>query len=126
MLQLGEDGVEFGCGRGPSGGVEVVEGLLVVAGDGCAFLTFHVGEGFGVPEEEVVGDHADGVVGGCGIFGAEFGFGDPAGLLGSEVGDGDVDGDEPLFFGVSGAELGEEGGAEGGGRCGGFRGLSES
>lgn len=114
VLEVGEDLVELLDGGGPGGGVELVEGLLVGAVVGGGLGVLHAGERLLVPEEEVVGEHADGVVGRCGIFGC-LGWGDPAGLLGGEAGDGGVDGDEPLGLVVGGAELLEEDGAEVGG-----------
>jgi hypothetical protein len=55
----------------------------------------------------MVSEHADGVILRCRILGT-FGFGDPAGLLGSEARDGSVDWNEPLGFVMGGAELGEQ------------------
>src|SRR5258708_5948322 len=86
---------------------------VLSAGGGGGFLSFELGGGFGVPEEGVVGEDADGMIGGGGVGGG--GGGDPAGVLGGEAGDGGVDGDEPLGLVVGGAELGEEDGTEGGG-----------
>lgn len=114
VLEVGEDLIELLDGEGPGGGVELVEGLLVGAVVGGGLWVLHVGEHILVPEEEVVGEHADGMVGRCGIFGGR-GWWDPAGLLGGESGDGGVDGDEPLGLVVGGAELLEENGAEGSG-----------
>lgn len=65
--------------------MEVVECVLVVGGDRGGLLSFGANELLGVPEEQVVGDHVDGVVGGCVFFGAAFGCGNigPFGRLGS-------------------------------------------
>ena len=114
VLEVGEDLIELLDGGGPGGSVELVEGLLVGAVVGGGLWVLHVGEHILVPEEEVGGEHADGVVGWCGIFG-DLGGWDPVGLLGGEAGDGSVDGDEPLGLVVGGAELLEEDGAEVGG-----------
>lgn len=107
FFDFGKHSVEFLDGLGPLGGVEVVEGLVVIAAEGLGFFAFEVGELAGVPEEKMVGELAYGVD----VFG-----GGPLGLVGGEVGYGDVGGDEPVFFVVGGAELLEEDAAEGGGR----------
>ena len=109
-----EVGVEVVDDAGPGGGVKVVEGLVVVGGGGGDLLAFEAGEGAGIPEPEMVGEHADGVVG-DGVELARGVGGDPLGLLGREAGDRGVDGREPLGLVVRGAELVEESGAEGGG-----------
>ena len=111
-FEFGEVGVEVVDDAGPGGGVEVVEGPVVVGGGGGDLFAFEASEGAGVPEPEMVGEHADGVVG-DGIELARGVGGDPLGLLGREAGDGGVDGGEPLGLVVRGAELVEEGGAEG-------------
>jgi len=114
VLEVGEDLVELLDGGGPGGCVELVEGLLVGAVVGGGLGIPHVEEHIPVPEEEVVGEHADGMVGRCGIF-VGLGWGDPVGLLGGEAADGGVDGDEPLGLVVGGAELLDEDRAEVGG-----------
>jgi hypothetical protein len=123
LLPGGEDGVEFADGVGPVAGVEFVEGLGVVGGWGWGLFAFELGEGLGVPEEEVVGEHSYRMVGGCGVGGV--GCGNPAGLFGAEADDGGVDGDEPLGLVMGGAELGEQDRLQGGGRPGKLGRLSE-
>lgn len=93
LLPFGEDFVELLDGGGPLGGVEVVEGLVVVTAEFRRLLAFEAGQRFGVPEEEMIGELAYGVVTGAG---------GPFGLIGGEALDGDVDGDEPVFLVVGG------------------------
>ena len=131
FVGCGDEGFEFGEVRvevvddaGPGGGVEVVEGLVVVGGSGGDLLAFEAGQDAGVPEPEMVSEHADGVVR-DGVELARGVGGDPLGLLGREAGDGGVDEGEPLGLVVRGAELVEEGGAEGGGGLRLFRRLGK-
>jgi len=60
----------------------------------------------------MVGEHAYGVIFGCGVV-RSVGFGNPTSLLGCETGDGSVDRDEPLSVVVGGAELGQQNGLQG-------------
>ena len=131
LFEVGHAAVVAGGEGGPLGGGDVVdvvadEGVLVVAGVGCGFLAAEAGEGVLVPVDEVGDELRDGVhlgSGGCGAGGV----GEPAGLLGREVGDGGVEGDEPLGFVVGGVELLEQDSAQGGGfGLGGLRGCERS
>lgn len=114
VLEGGEDPIELRDRGVPGAGVPFVEGLGVGAGEGGVLCTGELFELLPVPEEEMVGEHADGVVGWGRVAGAG-GGGDKACLLGGEAGDGGVDGNEPVRLVVGGAELLEEDGAEGGG-----------
>ena len=79
------------------------EGLVVVAAELGRRLAFEFGQGLRVPEDEMVGKLADGMV--------ALAVG-PTGLLGSKSFDGDVGGDEPVFVGVRGLELIEKDAAQ--------------
>jgi hypothetical protein len=107
FLPFGEDFVELLDDVGPLGGVEVVEGLVVVAAEFGWLLALEAGQRFTVPEEEMIGELAYGVVAGAG---------GPLCLFGGKAFDGNVDGDEPVLLGVGGAELVKEDASEGG-RC---------
>ena len=110
ILKPGHDAVEaFDC-RCPGGRVECVEGLVVVAVEGWRLFAAELGERTLVPEGEVDGELADGVLAG---FACGLGW-NPLGLLGREAGDGGVEGDEPLGFVMDGVELREQDGAQGG------------
>src|SRR5277367_6741345 len=105
---MGSD-VSDSFGVGCDLGVEFVEGFAVVGGRRWGFLAFELSQRFDIPVEQVVSEHAYGVIFRSGVIGT-FGFGNPAGLLGGEAGDGGVDGDEPLSLVVGGAELSEQNG----------------
>jgi len=62
LLQIGEDIIELPyCGR-PVGGVEAVEGLVVVAAVFGFRLAFHLGQLLPVPENKMDGQLTDGVI----------------------------------------------------------------
>ena len=76
------------------------------------FLAAQLTEDASVPEEQMVGQHADGVIG-VGVQLAGGVFRGPAGLFWREVGDGGVDGHEPLGLVVGGAQLLQQRAAQG-------------
>ena len=88
----------------PMGGVEVVKGLVVVRGVG-RFFSAQAGEDVLVPKDEMISEHADGVIG----IGVELALGvvrDPLRLLGREAGDGGVHGGEPFGCVMGSVQLG--------------------
>src|SRR6185369_15174832 len=97
---------------GPLLGSEVVEGLVVVAAELAGLFTFKPHERPLVPEDEVVGELAYGVI--------PFAVG-PLRLIGGEAGDGSVAGGEPVLGVMGGAELFEKDAFERGGRRFGWR-----
>src|ERR1700721_3495738 len=87
--------------------VEFIEGFRVIALEVWARVALECGERSRIPEDEGIGELTDGVVA-LSIL--------PVGLLGREVGDGDIGADEPVALVVGAVELVEEDGSESG--CG--------
>ena len=104
-LQIRKDLIKVFLRLCPVGGVESIEGLIVVAIELGYGLAGHLCELFPIPEDQVIGELADGVIAGAVS---------PGGLLRSESGNGIVGWDKPFFAVVGRFELRQQNRAQGG------------
>ena len=107
LFDIGHDLIELMDRVVPLFRVEFVEGFRVIALEVWARVALECGERSRIPEDQVIGELTDGVVAFAVL---------PVGLLGREVGDGDIGADEPVALVVRAVQLVEQDGAEGG--CG--------
>lgn len=116
-FDLAHGPVDAGHDLVPLGGVEAVEGFLVVGDRRAGLFAAHFGQGAGVVEEQVMREHADGVV----SVGVQLAGGisrHPARLLRGEPGDGGVERGKPLGLVVGVVQLLKQRAAQGNGRGG--------
>ena len=107
LFDIGHHLVELMDGVVPLLRVEVVEGLVVVAAELRGFFAVEVLQRALIPEDQVIGELADGVV--------ALAVG-PARLLRCEVGDSDVGADEPVALVMGAVQLVKQDGFQR--RCG--------
>ena len=99
FFEFAHDFVELSYDFIPSLAVKFVESLVIIAAEFFGFFSFEVGEISPVPEHQMVGELADGVI--------SFAIG-PIGLLGGQAFDGSIGGHEPFGAGVRGTQLREQ------------------